>query len=152
MQMIDLSGIESLVKQGANRKTAQSLKTDFAKLTTQVRSKHNLSQRDLAKLLEVTQATVSRWELAQAVPSPWEVKRIVELFHAQPMNSKKDRGWNRPPIGMAKDSMNMRDYFAIAALPAIIQNKGIQTPEVAADTAYQVADAMMKARAALEGK
>lgn len=54
------------------------------------------------------------------------------------------------------DRMKMRDQFAAAALPAILVNKGLQifvTAEAAAETAYQVADAMMKARAALgEGK
>ena len=50
------------------------------------------------------------------------------------------------------DRMKMRDQFAVAALPAILMNKGLQifvTAEAAAETAYQVADAMMKARAAL---
>ena len=51
------------------------------------------------------------------------------------------------------DTMTVRDQFAAAALSAIIRNHGVQTPKVAAEVAYQVADEMMKARAALgEGK
>jgi hypothetical protein len=42
----------------------------------------------------------------------------------------------------------LRDQFAMAALPAIIRNKGIQTPPAAAEVAYAVADAMMKERGA----
>ena len=40
----------------------------------------------------------------------------------------------------------LRDEFAMSSLSAIIQNKGIQTPLHAAEIAYAMADAMMKAR------
>lgn len=44
--------------------------------------------------------------------------------------------------------VRLRDEFAMAALPAIIQNKGIQTTTLAAEVAYAMADAMMEEREA----
>jgi hypothetical protein len=42
--------------------------------------------------------------------------------------------------------MNLRDHFAMAALPGIITNHGVQSSKLAAEIAYEVADEMMKAR------
>lgn len=40
----------------------------------------------------------------------------------------------------------LRDQFAIAALPALIQLQSIETVQEAARASYYVADAMLKAR------
>lgn len=40
----------------------------------------------------------------------------------------------------------LRDQFAIAALPALIQLHSIETVKEAAGAAYYIADAMLKAR------
>lgn len=49
-------------------------------------------------------------------------------------------------LAKTKEQPTLRDQFAMAALSAIIMNKGIQTAEIAAETAYQVADAMIQVR------
>ena len=46
------------------------------------------------------------------------------------------------------ERVRLRDQFAMAAVSAIIQNHGVQTPALAAKIAYEVADAMLKAREA----
>lgn len=56
-------------------------------------------------------------------------------------------GSHRPvttPISMS-ETLTLRDQFAIAALPALIQKKFI-SPEKIAPTAYEFADAMLEAR------
>jgi DNA-binding transcriptional regulator YiaG len=154
-RMIDLDGIETFMKQGASRKVAQGLKKDISQLTVEVRSKHNLSQRALADMFEVRQATVSRWEMAQSVPRPWEVKRLFDLFHSHPSPEPKERGWGRPSIGSAK--MNIRDQFAAAALTGLLSNPKLADTILkhggaeggwVEENAYAYADAMMKAREA----
>lgn len=46
------------------------------------------------------------------------------------------------------EQVTLRDQFAMAALPAVVHWKAITTVTKAADAAYQVADAMLKAREA----
>lgn len=57
------------------------------------------------------------------------------------LEDNKPGGVMPPQIGVS-----LRDQAAMAALPAIIQNKGIQTTTLAAEVAYAMADAMLKAR------
>lgn len=57
---------------------------------------------------------------------------------------KKDYMTRHAEIEAAR--LRLRDEFAMAALSAIIQNKGIQTTHVAAEVAYAMADAMLEAR------
>jgi hypothetical protein len=48
-------------------------------------------------------------------------------------------------VARRKDSMTLRDQFAMAALPGIIVND-TNIPEDASRYAYEMADAMLKAR------
>ena len=57
------------------------------------------------------------------------------------LEDRKPGGVMPPQIGVS-----LRDQFAMAALPAIIQNKGVQTTKLAAEVAYAMADAMLEAR------
>lgn len=43
-----------------------------------LRESRNLSQRDLAKILDVTNSSVARWEAGQEIPSP--MQKLLELF------------------------------------------------------------------------
>jgi len=52
-----------------------------------------------------------------------------------------------PKTGTADKGMKMRDYFAAKALQAMIAEPSLKaTPDEFAQKAYQIADAMMKAR------
>jgi len=52
-----------------------------------------------------------------------------------------------PKTGTADKGMKMRDYFAAKALQAMIAEPSLKaTPEEFAQKAYQIADAMLKAR------
>ena len=52
-----------------------------------------------------------------------------------------------PKTGTADKGMKMRDYFAAKALQAMIAEPSLKaTPEDFAQKAYQIADAMLKAR------
>lgn len=50
-----------------------------------------------------------------------------------------------PPID-SSPKLELRDQFAMAALPALIQLHSIETVKEAAGAAYYIADAMLKAR------
>ena len=125
------------------RKSRAELAAQVAEICKSVRFKHAMNQRVLAQHLQVRQATVSRWEQGETVPGPWELRRLLELAKAEPMKATK---LVRKMRGSDDPSYSLRDQFAMAALPAIILNEGIQTAGVAAETAYQVADAMLKQR------
>jgi len=52
-----------------------------------------------------------------------------------------------PKTGTADKGMKMRDYFAAKALQAMIAEPSLKaTPDEFAQKAYQIADAMLKAR------
>lgn len=51
----------------------------WSSLIVQVRNELRLSQKDLANKLATTQATVSRWENAEVLPSPHNQQLIEEL-------------------------------------------------------------------------
>ena len=52
-----------------------------------------------------------------------------------------------PKTGVADKGMKMRDYFAAKALQAMIAEPSLKaTPDEFAQKAYQIADAMLKAR------
>jgi hypothetical protein len=54
-----------------------------------------------------------------------------------------------PKTGVADKGMKMRDYFAAKALQAMIAEPSLKaTPDEFAQKAYQIADAMLKAREA----
>jgi len=54
-----------------------------------------------------------------------------------------------PKTGTADKGMKMRDYFAAKALQAMIAEPSLKaTPDEFAQKAYQIADAMLKAREA----
>lgn len=47
----------------------------------ELRSKHNLSQDELAKKLFVTRQAVSRWETGETVPNTETLKQLSKLFN-----------------------------------------------------------------------
>ena len=52
-----------------------------------------------------------------------------------------------PKTGVADKGMKMRDYFAAKAMQAMIAEPSLKaTPDEFAQKAYQIADAMLKAR------
>ena len=52
-----------------------------------------------------------------------------------------------PKTGVADKGMKMRDYFAAKALQGMIAEPSLKaTPDEFAQKAYQIADAMLKAR------
>ena len=55
------------------------LLVDVPGLVRRARREGDLSQRELAALLGVDQATVSRWETGQAVPDVLTVARVLAL-------------------------------------------------------------------------
>jgi transcriptional regulator with XRE-family HTH domain len=151
--MVDLVTLEKMIDQGATRSERLKFAGQVSELCLATRAKHSINQRDLANMLECRQATVSRWELGLSVPDFYVMRKLIGLFKTDDLDVKRVRRWKRAKTESSKEDINLRDRFAMAALSAIIQNKGIQTTGVAAQTAYQVADAMMEARAALgEGK
>lgn len=141
---MDIEEIEQFILgNGAHGKSVRQRAKDIADLTLAVRNKHSMSQRDLAAWLQVRQATISRWELGLSMPGPWTLQSLVRLYKESPKPAEKP---SRKRSVVGDPSLSLRDQFAMAALPAIILNKGIQTAGVAAETAYQVADAMLKQR------
>lgn len=50
------------------------------------------------------------------------------------------------PFGTAFAGMTLRDYFAAKAMQSIVTMDHVDTYESAADRAYAMADAMLKAR------
>ena len=47
----------------------------------QIRTKHHLSQEQLAETLFVTRQAVSRWETGETLPGPETLKRMSTLYH-----------------------------------------------------------------------
>ena len=64
------------------------------------------------------------------------------------MKEETDKTWIKVHGGYAKD-MTMRDEFAKQALHGILTRKVFTTAERISEVAYEIADAMLKAR---EGK
>ena len=64
------------------------------------------------------------------------------------MKEETDKAWIEEHGGCAKD-MTMRDEFAGQALHGILTRKVFTTVERISEVAYEIADAMLKAR---EGK
>ena len=46
----------------------------------QVREKSGLSQEKLASILNVSQKTVSSWEIGRTSPRPWQMEHIGDIF------------------------------------------------------------------------
>jgi hypothetical protein len=51
-----------------------------------------------------------------------------------------------PAVSMGDRGMTLRDYFAAAALTAVVTRTNASSPENIATAAYTVADAMLKER------
>lgn len=49
-------------------------------------------------------------------------------------------------MDLKSDGMDLRDYFAAKAMRLFLNEGSFNSPEAAAQTAYEYADAMMKAR------
>ena len=47
----------------------------------ELRTKNNLTQADLARLLYVTRSSVNAWEMAVAVPSTEKIAELCHLLH-----------------------------------------------------------------------
>lgn len=48
---------------------------------SEIRTKQNISQEKLAKLLNVSQKTVSSWEIGRTSPKPSQMQHIEDIFH-----------------------------------------------------------------------
>lgn len=47
----------------------------------ELRTKNNLTQADLARLLYVTRSSVNAWEMAVAIPSTEKIAELCQLLH-----------------------------------------------------------------------
>ena len=54
--------------------------TNFGKNITKIRKENNLTQRAFAETLNVSHATVSKWELNKSVPSHEHITQICDLY------------------------------------------------------------------------
>ena len=52
----------------------------FGKNITKIRKEQNMTQREFADSLDVSHATVSKWELDKSVPSHEHIAKICELY------------------------------------------------------------------------
>lgn len=52
----------------------------FGNALCSLREKHNLTQRELAKILDVSDKAVSKWENGQAIPRMETLEKIAETF------------------------------------------------------------------------
>lgn len=52
----------------------------FGKNITKIRKEQNMTQREFAESLNVSHATVSKWELNKSVPSHEHIAKICELY------------------------------------------------------------------------
>lgn len=130
----------------------------------QLMRERNFGRRSLNELKFML--AMHGYELGMALPVPDEItvltERVEELEAALMDLSKKlvQQNANHEKlvklhneaaraVARLEDSWvgrPLRDQFAMAALPALIQNKGIQTTDVAAEHAYAMADAMLAER------
>ncbi|MBE6018153.1 MAG: helix-turn-helix domain-containing protein [Lachnospiraceae bacterium] len=53
----------------------------FGNLLTELRTKANMSQNDLADMIGVTNKAVSKWENGKAKPSTDNIRKLADLFH-----------------------------------------------------------------------
>ena len=63
-------------------------------------------------------------------------------------NIMDENGYQRPvpvPISMS-ETLTLRDQFAMAALPGLLNKDSIDNAKLAAQVAYAVADRMLEAR------
>jgi DNA-binding transcriptional regulator YiaG len=141
--IVDVNRLETFIEKGASRSVAKSFKKDMSALSVAVRSRHNLSQRELADMLGVRQATVSRWEVESSVPNVWVAKRLLNLLKENEMMKIKKPvlRTHRPKVS----GLNLRDKFAMAAMQGLCA-QAEWPPMMLAETSYEYADAMIKAR------
>lgn len=141
--MVNINKLEAFIEKGASRSVAKSFKQDMADLSVAVRSRHNLSQRELADMLGVRQATVSRWEVEASVPNVWVVKRLLNLLKENEMMKIK-----KPALRIHRpkaSGLSLRDKFAMAAMQGLCA-QAEWPPMMLAETSYEYADAMVKVR------
>lgn len=48
---------------------------------SEIRTAQNVSQEKLAKLLEVSQKTVSSWEIGRTTPKPSQMQHLEDIFN-----------------------------------------------------------------------
>ena len=56
---------------------------DFGLEVVRYRSRHKLSQSDLAEILDVSYMTISRWEIGKSKPSKVVAERFYELVRME---------------------------------------------------------------------
>ena len=56
---------------------------DFGLEVVRYRSRHKLSQSDLAEILDVSYMTISRWEIGKSNPSKVVAERFYELVRME---------------------------------------------------------------------
>lgn len=79
--------------------------TDFAKIIYNLRLEHNLTQKGLADLIQVSDRTISKWENGQTVPDLINIKSICDELGVSPSS-------------IVHSKRTMKDHFKIF-------NKGI---------------------------
>ena len=72
--------------EGGEGKGMKDIKTIIANNLVDLRKQHNLTQNDLAKKLNYSDNTISRWEHAEVTPSI-ETLQIISEFYSVPLES-----------------------------------------------------------------
>ncbi len=57
---------------------------NYRQLLIDIRTEHNLSQEELADMLDVTRQTVARWESGKNNPAASQIARLCKIFNINP--------------------------------------------------------------------
>ncbi len=58
-------------------------RNDFAQKLKRIRQRKDLNQEDLAKALNYSQQTISKWELGITSPDPEAIQKLAEIFNVK---------------------------------------------------------------------
>ncbi len=58
---------------------------NYRQLLIDIRTEHNLSQEELADMLEVSRQTVARWEAGKNNPAANQITRLCKIFNLNPL-------------------------------------------------------------------
>ena len=76
----------------------------IGKFIFKLRKGKNLTQKQLAEKLNVTNKAISKWERGEGVPDIFILKQLADLFHVTVndlLSEKKKNEWNlfrQPPV------------------------------------------------------
>ncbi len=63
------------------KKLSDEIKIDVGSLIKELRKEQNMTQTQLAKLLQTTQDTISLWELGKSVPDIYALIKLSKIFN-----------------------------------------------------------------------